>query len=410
MLISSSKKRKLSFISIYFTFVLDNFGWALAVPVFAPLFIDVSNVLFAPEISIGTRTIILGVFLGAFPIAQFVGAPLIGEYADKKGRKKAFIFSIALTVFGYALSAWSIKEHNLGMLFLSRIITGLFAGNLSICLASIADLSKGEKAKAQNFGYLSMFAGLSFILGTFLGGKLSDSSINSFFNPAFPLWIATALCFLNLLFIIFYFTETVHPHGEVHYKFLKSFSNIYKALKVEKIKKIYLIYFLFYLSWNFLFQFGPVLMIKRFAFSYSQIGDLAAFMGLCWAFGTGVVNKFLLSKLSKTKVLELALLILILPYGLIGFFKLLWLVILIMGLCSILGGIAWPLFNSILSDRVAENRQGKVLGINQSMQSLATAFAPMISGVFVNFSIAIPFVIAAVMSLTGVTIYIKGKV
>jgi MFS transporter, DHA1 family, tetracycline resistance protein len=404
------KKRRLSFFSIYFTFILDNLGWSLVIPIFAPLFLGKDSVLFSHDVSEGTKTILLGLFLGAFPFAQFVGAPILGDYGDKAGRRKGLILSISLSFIGYLLSAWAISHKNLILLFLGRIISGLFAGNLSICLASIADLSSGERSKTKNFDYLSISAGFSLILGAFLGGKLADSHLNEFFTPDFPLWIAAGLSFLNLIFIIFSFYETTTTHANVKFHIFESFNNIREGFKQKNVKNIFLIYFLFILSWGIFFQISPVLVIKRFNYGYSEIGDLAAVIGICWAFGSVIISRFFSSKVSNLKILEFSLLLFIVPYTLIGFFHTAWIVILLICFCGILAGVSWPVCNAVISERAALKSQGKILGITQSLQSLGIALAPIFGGYLANFSVVLPFILAAIFSVIGVGIYIKEKV
>jgi MFS transporter, DHA1 family, tetracycline resistance protein len=408
--ISAQKKRKLSFFSIYFTFILDNLGWSLVIPIFGPLFLGDDSPLFSPDACSGTKTILLGLFLGAFPFAQFIGAPILGDYGDMAGRKKAFVMSIALTFVGYFLTAWAISSRNLILLFVGRLISGLFAGNLSICMAAIADLSSGEKAKTKNFGYLSAMAGFSLIIGAFLGGFLADSRLSSLFSPDFPLWIASALSLLNLLFVIFTFHETRELRQKVKFHFFESFKNIRDGFKQKNIKNILLIYFLFILSWGIFFQISPVLTIKRFNFSYSQIGSLAALIGICWAFGSVVISKVVSSRLSNLKILEFSLIMFILPYSLIGFFHHILPVVLLICFCGMLAGFSWPVCNALISERVGARSQGKMLGITQSMQSLGVALAPIFGGYLANFSIIYPFILAAIFSMIGVVIYIKEKV
>ncbi len=406
----TASKRRISFFSILFTFFVDNLGWSIVFPIFAPLFLDANNVIFAKEVAFSTRTAILGLFLAAFPLAQFFGAPILGEFADKSGRKKALILSIFLTFLGYLLTGWSIKEHKLVLLFLGRVITGLFSGNLSVCLATISDLSKNEKTKARNFGFVSILAGFSFIVGAFLGGKFSDPKVSELFSPAFPLWIAAFISFVNLLFIIFLFIETSNIKKNVEFDFLEGIHNIQKALHTPKIKTIYVIYFLFVFGWTILFQFSPVLVIKRFSFTNSQIGDLAAFMGICWAIGSGLITKVLTKTFSSKKILEVALISFTVLCGLVALPKELSGVIILLGACVTIGGIAWPLCTTVISNKAPQNMQGKILGMSQSMQSLAMAVSPIIGGLSDQFHIYLPFFIAAFASLIAGLIYLKAKI
>lgn len=405
---SPSRKKKLTLASIFFTFFVDNLCWSIVFPIFAPFFLDPENKVFSPEISAASRTTILGIFLAAFPLAQFFGSPMIGEYADHKGRKKALVYTIFFSFLALALSAYSFHAQILSLLFVSRLISGVFSGNLSICLAAIADLSKDEQAKTKNFGYLAAIAGFSFIIGVFLGGEFSDVQLNEHFSPAFPLWIATGLTFLNFLFVLFGFKETKTIDENMQFKFLEGINNIQMALKTEKIKVIYVIYFLFLFSWNILLQFTPVHVIEVFDFSNHQIGIVAAFMGVCWAVGAGLFNKFLLHRFSPLKVLEFSLLTFTILCALIIVPKNLSSLVALLGVCVVLAGIAWPICTSIISSRAGKNIQGKILGMSQSVQSLAMALSPLVA-VFSHIHTGLPFIVAALASFLAGLVYFKVK-
>jgi len=403
------RKEKLSLASIFFTFFVDNLSWSIVFPVFAPFFIDPSNELFSSDVSIAARTTILGVFLMSFPLAQFFGAPIIGEYADRFGRKKSLVYTIFFTVIFFGLTAYSMQKEMLWLLFISRFFTGIFSGNLSICLASVADLSSNEKIRIKNFGYLAVIAGLSFIVGAFIGGKLSDPDYGAFFNPALPFWVAMGLAFINLLFVAFAFTETGKVDPSVKFDFLHGIHNIQKALRTKKIKSIYAIYFLFMFSWNILLQFTPVLLVDSFDFDNSEIGDVAAYMGVCWALGSSYVTRFMLKRFAPIKVLEFSLLLFTVFCSTILFLKEINWVLIVIGICVILTGVAWPLCTNLISSRADKDMQGKVLGISQSMQSLAMAISPLV-GALTYFYMGFPFLIAVLTSFMAGLFYFFARI
>lgn len=403
------KRKKMAFFSVLFTFFVDNLGWSIVFPIFAPLFLDQKNVLLSPNMSFAGRTTLLGFFLAAFPLAQFFGSPLLGEFADKAGRKKAFVLSIFLTFIGYVLTGWSISINSLVFLFIGRVITGVFSGNLSVCLACISDFSEDEKARVKNFGYLSMLGGFSFILGAFIGGKFSDHLVSKYFSFSLPLWIASALSLINLLFIILAFKETCPLNKNVKYNFFEGFNNIKIALKTKKLKSFYLIYFLFLFGWTILFQFTPVLVIKRFSFSNSAVGDLAAFMGICWALGSLFTNKFLSRRFALLRILEISLIIFTVLCGFVGFPRHVIGVLLLLAVCVVIGGIMWPVCAGVLSGFASKQMQGKVMGMSQSMQSLAMAISPIVGGLAAESYIHVPFLIAAAASLLASLLYFRIK-
>jgi MFS family permease len=408
-IISSAQKRKLSYFSIFFTFLVDNLCWAIVFPIFAPLFLDVHNQIFSTSVSIETRTTILGVFLAIYPFAQFFGSPLLGELGDHWGRKRAFLLSIGLTVFGNLLSGLGIVFGQLYLLFIGRLIAGLFSGNLSLCFATISDLSVDQKSKIKNFSYLSLLGGFAFVSGTYIGGFFSDTTVHPEFSIQLPFWIATALSSVNLLFILFGFTETNTINKNKKYDFLESVHNIQEALRVKRLKLMYLIYFLFVISWNVILQFSPVYIIRYFHFTNSQIGALFASMGLIWAFGSGVINRFLSRKWSALKIFEGSLIFftictiaVAIPSSLTG-------ILFVLALSVIAAAIAWPLCNVVISDLATREIQGKILGISQSMQSLAMAVSPIIAGLSDEIVPKMIFYITGAFSLVASLLYFKIK-
>lgn len=403
----AAMKKKLTLLTVFFTFFVDNLCWSIVFPIFAPLFIQPENHLFSLDETYSYRAIALGFFLMAFPLAQFFGAPILGEVADKTGRKKALILSIFITFLGLIWSAYSISQRELYGIFVSRLLTGLCSGNLSICMSAIADLSRDQKQKVRNFGYLALTAGFSFIIGTFLGGKLSDPSISRLFDFAFPIWVAVMLTFLNFIFVIFGFRETFPLDRNIKYDFLEGLHNIQKALRIPRLKVLYVILFLFLFGWNAVLQFSPVLLVKEFSFTSSQIGDFAAFMGVCWAFGAGVINRILTHRFCHFKMLEVLLVLFTVFCFSIAFIdRLVWLIIVV-GLTVIVASMSWPICSGIISNLADKTIQGKILGMSQSITALSMALAPVIGGLVEPIYLGAPFLVGSFLCFIASLIYFR---
>lgn len=310
-----------------------------------------------------------------------------------------------MTFIGFALTAWSVKIGNLYVLFAGRIITGFFAANMAICLTAISDLG----GKAKYFGYLSACVGLSFIFGAFLGGKLSDPTVSSLFSPDLPLWIATGLTLVNFIFVILGFRETKRMEKKVKFDLFNCVKMLRLALETRQLKLIYSIFFLFLFAWTMIFQFTPVVMVRDFSFTNSNIGDLALFMGICWALGSGYANKILLYYFSSLKILEWCLVVFTVLSALFIAVTKIYDVLSIVAGCVMLGGMAYPLCNSLISSLAPKGSKGKVLGISQSVTSLAMCLAPTIGGVAYQLFEGFPFLIAALSSLAASAIYFSLK-
>jgi MFS family permease len=276
---------------------------------------------------------------------------------------------------------------------------------MAICLATIADLYQEEGEKVKHFGYLSAISGASFVIGAFLGGKLSDPSIHPLFTPALPLWLATALTFGNFLFALALFQETSPPKQRLQLHLLKYFSGLKKSLGVKNIKSIYLIYFLFLFSWTILLQFTPVLVVKNFGFTNSNLADLALFMGGCWVLGSAYLNKILSNFFSQITILEGCLLGFTFLCALVIFPTQIYGTLSIIAGCIVLGGLAWPICTHMISEAGSSESQGKILGMSQSVQSAAMALAPPIAGLAYLAFDGLPFLLGAAASCAAGAIY-----
>jgi DHA1 family tetracycline resistance protein-like MFS transporter len=338
-----------------------------------------------------------------------LSAPVLGDLADRQGRRKALLITILLSVVGYFLSAWGIQTIHLSVLFIGRFIMGLAAGNMSICLAAIADMSSSEKEKTRYFSYGSVVAGITFVLGPFLGGKLSDTTLNPLFSSAFPMWLGGVLAILNLLMVYFTFRETLHVRTAGHIDALKAVHNIEAVLKNTSIKGLYTIYFVCLFAWNILFQFLPALMVEKFDAGNSIIGDASALMGVFWIIGTICFSWLLHSKATlktllflTTLLFALSSLFVALPYEMPSF------------LCAVatvvfFAGGMWPLFTLAISNTAHATVQGRVLGFSQSIQSLAMMLAPLFGGFLIQAHGTVPFLISSITAFFAALFLLKAK-
>lgn len=402
-------RKRAGLFPIYFTFFIDSLSWSIIFPIFAPYFLDIHNPLLSGDTSLATRTTLLGFFLMAFSLGQFLASPIIGEYADKHGRKKALLFTVFFTFVGMIITALSIKTYSLLFLFIGRLTTGIFSSNAALCLTCISDVSSSERTKAKRFGILSLLTGLSFILGAFIGGKLSDPSISSYLSADIPFWLTSALSLLNLFFIWKNVQETAPLLPSRSFVFFESFHHIGQVLKTKKIKSIYTVFFFFLFGWTIIFQFTPVLVVHKYGFTSSQIGNLALFMGLLWAFSSSVINHFLASRFSSKKILDVCLFLFTFLCGVIVFPSHLPITLALLGGTALVGGLAWPHCTAILSAAAPQNVQGKILGLTQSIQSLAMTIAPLVGGISYQLHPGSAFLFASIACLLASFIYTLKK-
>ncbi len=391
--------KKTSLGSIFLTIFIDLIGVGMAIPVITPLLLN-SNKLFAASVTFQTRSIILGLLLASFPILQFFGAPLLGALSDRYGRKKVLIVSIFGTACGYILFALGIITNQLWLLFVSRSLDGFTGGNISTAMSVISDVSEG-KDRTKNFGLVGMAFGLGFILGPFLGGKLSDPTVLSWFNNATPFWAAALLCLLNIGLLIFRFKETLKTTIHTKITALTGFKNIIHAWQMPNLRRVFLTIFFLTAGFTFFTQFFQVFLIERFSFSNSQIGNVFAYVGLWMAFTQGFLTRPAIKRFKVEDILSWAALGMVFVFPLLTLPKVAWLIFLILPLTAIFQGHIQPTSTSIVSSLAGPEAQGEVMGINQSITSLAMIAPPIISGMIAGVHYTYPLFAASFFTLVG---------
>jgi DHA1 family tetracycline resistance protein-like MFS transporter len=388
-------------LAVFITVFIDMLGVGIIIPIFAPLIVRNEYGLMPLATSEATRNLTYGVLSATFAIFQFFGAPILGGLADKYGRKKILRFSLLGTFVGYVLFALAVHYRLLWLVFIARALPGFMGGNISIVLASLADISD-PKDRAKNFGLVGMAFGLGFILGPFIGGTLGKIDL------ALPLWCTAALTLLNIVLVIIQFPETFVPSGNGTVSLLTGFRNVKRALKMKELDVVFLTLFLQAFGFSFFMQFFQVYLIKQYDFSQVQIGQMFGYIGIWIAITQGGITRLVSKRFSSPQILQVTLLGLSLSLWLILGPSALWMLFVTQPLVALFQGLSQPNLTSIVSVLTPKDTQGEILGIQQSVQSLAFAIPPIIAGVVVSIDVRLPIFLAGLSIFIAWLVFVFG--
>ena len=375
--------------------MMNSIGMSIVLPLLPFL---VGRYLSSQQVVVG-----MSALMSVFAACSFFAAPVFGALSDRYGRKYILILSLLGSVFGYVLFGIGGA---LWILFLGRIIDGLTAGNISTLFAYVSDTTEpGERTKW--FGYIGSVMGIGKIGGPALGGLLGSIALG------LPFYVTAALIFLSAVAVYFLLPESLAPEKRSKQLTLDSFNTVshFKDIfSMKQVKVLLILGVLFYASLG-IFQFNFIIFLKDiYQWGPAIIGSMLTLVGICEIFSRALLLPWLL-KHFKERTIGIT--------GLIGFGTGLAIILASMNvhsvflialaiICIITGeGLFDPTYNGKLSQSVDESNQGKLQGVNQSLQSANNMLIPLGAAAIYFYSPGMLYATATCIVLVAVMMYLK---
>lgn len=354
---------------IFVTVFIDLVGFGIVIPVLP---------YYAEGTRFGATPREVGLLFASYSIMQLVFAPVMGRLSDKHGRRPVLLISILGTSLGFLILGFATT---LWMLFLGRIIDGISGGNISTAQAYIADVTTKEN-RARGMGLIGAAFGLGFVFGPAIGGILTRWGINV------PFLFAGGLAFANAILLYFTLPETVTPDhpARVSAASGRGWGQVVVALRQPQLAFLLSIYFLSIVAFSIMTTVFALFMLFRLGYDPWHSGWIFAFVGIISAVIQGgligrLVKRFGEPVLVIVGGLLFAASLFVSPFvspaiGLIG-------ILSIAALSAIGNALSAPSLTSLASKSAGAAEQGSVLGVMQSVASLARAVGPTIAAVII---------------------------
>jgi DHA1 family tetracycline resistance protein-like MFS transporter len=358
---------------IFVTVFIDLVGFGIVIPVL-PFYVEGTKFNASPRA--------VGLLFASYSIMQLIFTPILGRMSDRYGRRPILFFSLLGTSLGFFILGFATT---LWMLFAGRIIDGITGGNISTAQAYIADVTT-EENRAKGMGLIGAAFGLGFIFGPAIGGILSR------WGAHVPFLFAGALSLANATLLYFVLPETVTPDHPARVSAATGrWSQLLKALHQSRLAFVLSIYFLFVTAFSVMTSSFGLFTLYRFGFDAHDTGWIFAFVGVIGAFVQGGLIGRLVKAFGEPPLVIAGALLFTASLVLIplagphtGTAAL-----LALGALFALGnGLATPSLTSLASKSASAAEQGGVLGVTQSVASLARAVGPLVSAALIYSAVA----------------------
>jgi DHA1 family tetracycline resistance protein-like MFS transporter len=427
---STPTDEKLDFRKIFPIFVIvliDLLGLTIIIPLL-PLYAT----------SFGASPLTIGFLGAAYPLMQFIGAPLLGRLSDRYGRKPILVISQMGTLLGFLILGFA---NTLWLLFLSRLIDGLSGANIATAQAAISD-STTEKNRTQGLGLIGAAFGLGFIIGPIIAFVSLAISDNNYHVPAF---VAAAFSFLSILLTTFWFQESLpaEKRGQAADRHTLPLGKMFSALTHPAIGILLVLMFAQQLAFGGFEQILSLFTLNRLGLNASGNAVVFVFVGvIVVAVQGGLIGRWS-RRYGDRRLIYAALALLAVGLLLIGltphqpvpwydkaqlteelsgdrqlpgetpptqniavplpddtqtgWLGLIWILVAMIP-TGIGGGVLHPAINSLITKRVESAEIGGTLGLSAAFFSGANALAPIIGGaIFNQWGSTAPFVVWAIL-------------
>lgn len=384
---------------------------------------------------LGGNALLYGVMGATYSFFQLIGAPILGRWSDRFGRKRILLLSQLGTLASWGIflvalalpvtTLLQVDSPILGaftltlpllVLFLARALDGITGGNVSVANAYLADITD-EHDRSANFGRMAVSSNLGFILGPAIAGVLGATAA----GETLPVIAAFAISVVASLIIAFRLQERqcgpidIDPDlkstavfevlGQEHKDCYTSPTapqlSTGEILQLPGIARLLSLQFLVFLAFNFFYIAFPVHAATTLEWSLTQTGIFFSVLGVMMALVQGPLLSRAAKRFSNRTLVIWGCVVLAASFP---FFTVPSTAAIYVGagLLALGNGVMWPSLLAIISMAADHSVQGAVQGLASSGGAVASIVGLLAGGMLYGFTGGAVFFIAATITAAAV--------
>jgi MFS transporter, DHA1 family, tetracycline resistance protein len=341
---------------------------------------------------LGATPLEVGLLISVYALFQLLAGPPLGNLSDRYGRKPVLVISQLGTFTGFLMLGFA---QHIWMAFAARILDGITAGNLTVAQAYISDVTRPSQ-RTKSFAVIGIAFGIGFLIGPAATGLIAQR-----FGEHTAVFTAAGLSFLSIVATLTLLPsqppkpepepgESAKPElpGATGRRMaVFDWGGYLKYLGRPDLAPLFWQFFAFALSFS-LFTGGFGLFAeRRFTwegqpFRTREVGYVLTYAGLLGVFLQGGMGRIVKAFPERGLLFagfagQAAGLVLL---GLADTIAMLAVASTVLAA----GGLLRPILSSGLSKRAAPDEQGIVIGLTQSLSSVAQIAGPIAAGALIQ--------------------------
>ena len=349
----------------------------------------------------GASPAVVGLLVSTYAFCQLISGPMLGRWSDHVGRKPLLLVSQLGTFIGFLILAYA---NALWVIFLSRVIDGLTAGNLSLAQAYISDVTKPED-RAKSFALIGIAFGMGFLIGPALSGYLVQYSYQ------YPIFVASALSAASILSTYFLLPggRPEHHDDSVPRKFtILDWGNYLRFFRQPELAGMLWQFLAFTMAFGMFMTGFPLFAERRYMwhghpFGPKEVGYVYAYLGFLGVILQGGLIGRLVKFAGEKHLVRAGFFCGMVGLTALAFTYPIPLLLVVTAVASSGMGVVRPTLTSLITQHAARSEQGVVLGLTQSLNSISAIVAPAIGGLLIDHALLAPWALLAA-GISGVAL------
>lgn len=354
-------------------------------------------------LSFGLTPIQIGLIASVFSVCQLFASPITGKLSDRFGRKPLFILSQLSTLAGFLLLGFATTAI---LLIASRLIDGLLGSNMTVSQAYISDITEPQH-RTRVYGYSSGVFGAGLIFGPVIGGVLSR------INYSVPMFFAAGITLISIVLVVLFLSETITEKPDklsLGFNDIVPINDAVRFAKSPQVRNSLFMFFIYNVGFQLFISNFSLLAETQLHVTADQVGFYMAWIGILRV----IIQTFLIarilralgeSSIVKTGIVAMIISMVGLALSADYLFVFVPLIFLAYGT-----GVSRPILTSKLTNSVTKKETATVLGVNNSLTSVAQILTPIAGGFIIQYLPSQTLPILSALFFSSLLLFLRNHV